>query len=133
MLEIFSDLCKMINKSQEKHSIDIQIYSLVVPKEILDDFEISKVEETVAELAIYLVEKLSKIPDSDHELVHNGFMNSIEIQGFPIQGKPCYYKLSRRRWKEQGTKKDYFNTYTYVVEGSKTTQKFGSFLKELGL
>ena len=133
MLEIFSDLCKMINKSQEKHSIDIQIYSLVVPKEILDDFEISKVEETVAELAIYLVEKLSKIPDSDHELVHNGFMNSIEIQGFPIQGKPCYYKLSRRRWKEQGTKKDYFNTYTYVVEGSKTTQKFGSFLKELGM
>jgi len=133
VLEIFSDLCKMINKSQEKHSIDIQIYSLVVPKEILDDFEISKVEETVAELAIYLVEKLSKIPDSDHELVHNGFMNSIEIQGFPIQGKPCYYKLSRRRWKEQGTKKDYFNTYTYVVEGSKTTQKFGSFLKELGL
>jgi len=133
VLEIFSDLCKMINKSQEKHSIDIQIYSLVVPKEILDDFEISKVEETVAELAIYLVEKLSKIPDSDHELVRNGFMNSIEIQGFPIQGKPCYYKLSRRRWKEQGTKKDYFNTYTYVVEGSKTTQKFGSFLKELGL
>ena len=133
MLEIFSDLCKMINKSQEKHSIDIQIYSLVVPKEILDDFEISKVEETEEELAIYLVEKLSKIPDSDHELVHNGFMNSIEIQGFPIQGKPCYYKLSRRRWKEQGTKKDYFNTYTYVVEGSKTTQKFGSFLKELGL
>ena len=133
MLEIFSDLCKMINKSQEKHSIDIQIYSLVVPKEILDDFEISKVEETVAELAIYLVEKLSKIPDSDHELVHNGFMNSIELQGFPLQGKPCYYKLSRRRWKEQGTKKDYFNTYTYVVEGSKTTQKFGSFLKELGL
>jgi len=102
VLEIFSDLCKMINKSQEKHSIDIQIYSLVVPKEILDDFEISKVEETVAELAIYLVEKLSKIPDSDHELVHNGFMNSIELQGFPLQGKPCYYKLSRRRWKEKG-------------------------------
>ena len=133
MLEIFSDLCKMINKSQEKHSIDIQIYNLVVPKEILDDFEISKVEETEEELAIYLVEKLSKIPDSDQELVRNGFMNFIEIQGFPIQGKPCYYKLSRRRWKEQGTKKDYFNTYTYVVEGSKTTQKFGSFLKELGL
>ena len=31
MLEIFSDLCKMINKSQEKHSIDIQIYSFRFP------------------------------------------------------------------------------------------------------
>jgi len=126
------DLCKMKTNKPTHQEISYQLYSLVVPEEILKDFEITHVKESSESITIQLVEKIDQVPTSEQELVQNGYMNPIEIQGFPIQGKPCYYKLTRRRWKEKGTSKDWYNTYSYTVEGSKTTQKFGSFLKELG-
>lgn len=123
----------MKKPEQEIENITNQLYGLIVPKDILQDFEILNVSEQLTSITIFLVEKSIKKPVNDKELVQNGFMNPIDIQGFPIQGKPCYYQLKRRRWKEKGTKKDCFNTYSYIVEKSKTTQEFGAFLKELGL
>lgn len=132
MLRKKRDLCKMKTNKPTQQEISHQLYSLVVPEEILKDFEITQVKESSESITIQLLEKKDQTPTSEQELVQNGYMNPIEIQGFPIQGKPCYYKLTRRRWKEKGTSKDWYNTYSYTIEGSKTTQKFGSFLKELG-
>ena len=123
----------MKNISQSESQINNHIYSLVVPKDMLQDFDIDKVEESEETLLIYLTEKLINIPKSTEELVSNGYLNPIEIQGFPVQGKSCCYNLRRRRWKEKGTQKDLFNSYNYVVEGSKTTPDFGTFLKEIGM
>lgn len=123
----------MKNISQNEFQITHHIYSLVVPKEMLQDFDIDKVEESDELLLIHLTEKLINVPQSTKELVLNGYMNAQEIQGFPVQGKSCYYNLRRRRWKEKGTQKDLFNSYNYAVEGSKTTPDFGAFLKEIGM
>jgi len=119
-------------KKETTSEIHHQLYRLIVPEEILENFEITQVEDASESMTIHLLEKIERTPAREQDLVQNGFMNPVEIQGFPIQGKPCYYKLTRRRWKEKGTSKDWYNTYSYTVEGSKTTQKFGSFLKELG-
>lgn len=97
-------------------SIHAHLNSLIVPCYILSDFEISKVEETEDMLQIYLIEKQERKPNSEDELGLNGYMNSIEIQSFPVHGKVCYLYLKRRRWKKKGTKEDLFNHYNYTAD-----------------
>jgi hypothetical protein len=109
-----------------------QLYTLIVPKDILEDFEITDISENQESITIHLVETSGFKSDLSIDLVQNGFMNAKEIQGFPLHGKSCFYRLIRRRWKEKGSTKDYYNSYNYTVEGSKTTEEFGAFLKELG-
>jgi hypothetical protein len=116
--------------------IDTQLFSFLIPKEILIDFEIKNIEDTEELLIIELVEKLQNISKlgKDETLVNNGFMNPLELQHFPMNGKKCVLKLQRRRWKEIGSVTgNYFNTYSYAVTGTKVTPSFGAFLKEFGL
>ena len=113
--------------------INRHLYSLIVPSNILLDFEIERVEEKEETLFVYLVEKQENKPPCDEDLVLNGYMNPVEIQSFPIQGKACFLHLKRRRWKKRGTKEDLFNTYKYTEKACKTTPDFGAFLKEINL
>ena len=126
----------MKQTSFDTQQIQEHLYSLLIPKEIMSDFSITKVEEMNELLVIELVEKKEKILNFDQHatLVLNGYLNPIEIQNFPVTGKVCILKLIRRRWKVQGTKEvNFFNDYSYTIEGTKVTPKFGAFLKEIGL
>lgn len=62
----------------------------------------------------------------------NGYMNPIELQTFPTQGKEVFLVLKRRRWKLFGSEASYFNEYDFYEEGMKATKEFGAFLKEIG-
>lgn len=117
--------------SNTKEGINHHFYSLIVPENILISFEVDKIEEKEEVLKVYLTEKQGEIPMSEVDLVLNGYMNPIEIQSFPVQGKACYLYLSRRRWKKRGTNEDVYNQYKYATEGCKTTPEFGAFLKEI--
>ena len=121
--------------SDNSTSIDSHIYSLVIPEAILKDFVLTKVEEQEELLIFTLIESEQKIPSCENgiRLVQNGYLNALEIQNFPIQGKQCVFRLIRRRWKESpATKTTYDNKYSYAVEGTKVTPKFGDFLKVTG-
>jgi hypothetical protein len=116
-------------------SIEKQLCSLLIPSEILIDFDVQKIEDTEEILIIDLVEKKSAVSkfQSDKDLVSNGFMNPLELQHFPMNGKKCILRLLRRRWKGKGSSSvTYFNTYSYAVIGTKVTPSFGAFLKEIG-
>lgn len=119
--------------STTRGDINNHLYSLIVPSNILLDFEIERVEEKEETLFVYLIEKQENKPQCDVDLVQNGYMNPIEIQSFPIQGKACFLNLKRRRWKKKGGKEDFFNTYKYTANSCKTTPEFGAFLKEINL
>ena len=119
----------MKKKSQTQGEIAGHLYSLIVPENILENFEIERVEEQENTLNIYLTEKQENKPDREVELVRNGYMNPVEIQSFPVQGKACYLHLKRRRWKKKGTQEDLHNSYKYTAESCKTTPEFGAFLK----
>ena len=77
--------------------IDTQLFSFLIPKEILIDFEIKNIEDTEELLIIELVEKLQNISKlgKDETLVNNGFMNPLELQHFPMNGKKCVLKLNK--------------------------------------
>lgn len=110
---------------------------LLVPAEILKNFKVTDAFEEQGCWIIKLVEKhdLSHIPNEIKDKSKarlNGYCNSIDIQTFPTGGREVYLRLFRRKWKEAGEHKSYQNTYTYAVSGTKATQKFASFLKEIG-
>jgi hypothetical protein len=123
----------MEKNSDRSTKIDKHLYSLVIPEEILEDFELIKIEEQEDILILTLVELSDKKPKSALSLVENGYQNAIEIQHFPIMGKQCILRLIRRRWKESSSNNgSYSNAYTYTIKGTKVTPGFGVFLKETG-
>lgn len=125
----------MEKRSSDQSSIQTHLYSLLVPQEILNSFDITTIEEKEEDLLIYLLEKDSCLPNNDLDLVQNGYMNPVELNSFPIVGKRCFLRLTRRKWKLRGSdgSSSYTNTYDFALEGTKATKLFGSFLKEFGL
>ena len=119
----------------EKSELQSQLYDLLLPVEILDSFEIVKIKKSEEIVEIELIEK-ELIPSEliGKQAVLNGYMNPIELQSYPIQGRRCYLKLKRRRWKAQGTRDstNCHNEYDFAAEGTKATKMFGAFLKENG-
>lgn len=125
----------MKKTSTDQNSIQSHLYSLLVPEDILNSFEIATLEEKEDDIFIYLLEKVDCLPDSSLDLVQNGFMNPVELNSFPVVGKRCFLRLTRRKWKERGSNgsQSFTNTYDFALEGTKATKLFGSFLKEFGL
>ncbi len=120
----------------KNESLDNQVYGLVIPKEILESFIIEQIKEGEEQVEITLIEKeLIPFVLQGKQAVLNGYMNPIELQSYPIQGKVCYLKLKRRRWKEQGTGEstNCHNEYDFAAQGTKATKMFGAFLKENNL
>jgi len=117
--------------------MEMTLIELLVPEYILAHFEYERVEKISGVIRVHLIEK----QDPEHypkdivgkgEKVLNGYMNPIELQTFPTQGKEVFLFLKRRRWKIKGTNKHYYNTYSFYQEGMKATKEFGAFLKEIG-
>ncbi len=106
----------------------------LVPEEILKSFEVVSIEDdNPEELVILLEEKVEKTPKANQELVLNGFLKEMELTHFPSNGRQCFLRLKRRRWKvksEVSSSNYYYNTYDFSVPGTKSTKEFGAFLKE---
>ncbi len=113
------------------------LISLFVPGNILAHFEYDRLENLSGVIRIHLLEK--KDPNHYPKAILgkgkrslNGFMNPIELQTFPTQGKEVFLLLKRRRWKLDGSNTSYYNSYSFNEKGMKTTKEFGAFLKEIG-
>jgi hypothetical protein len=108
----------------------------LIPEEILLSFEVVDIDDSSAiELIISLVEKSDLTPQSESELVLNGFLKEVELTHFPANGRVCYLRLTRRRWKlrnQSESSESFYNSYDYTVEGTKATKSFGAFLKSFG-
>lgn len=114
-----------------------ELIELIVPDYILEHFDYQGLEQISGVIRIELVEKqdpnhLPKSILNKGQVLQDGFMNTLELQTFPTQGKEVYLLLKRRRWKIKGSSKSYYNTYDFHQEGMKATREFGAFLKEIG-
>lgn len=127
----------MIKNSSDKESIQHQIYSLIIPSEILSNFNIKEVIENEEELLIVLIEQERCIPKvlADKQVALNGFMNRLTLSHYPVMGRRCFLDIHRRRWKEKGVTNQvsYHNTYDFTAEGTMATKSFGDFLKRNSL
>lgn len=116
----------------ETSAIVKDLLSVFFPEEITLHFEIKEVVEKSGYIQIRFEELPELVPStmqSSKEVVLDGFCHPIELQSFPLKGKPVYLKLYRRRWKYKGKNKHYSNTYQFNPQGVKATKEFASFLK----
>jgi len=107
-----------------------QILGIVIPEEILKDFEIEKIEEKEDERVFHMVEREDREPKAGEELMKDGYMRPKDIVHYPSGMKRCTIRLKRRRWmSREDRRKCYYNQYSYTEEGCKVTRQFATFLK----
>jgi hypothetical protein len=122
----------MPNTKQE--NLTGEVYKILIPEEYLKDFEVNSVENKPEEWVIELVEKPDRIPSalSGKDAVLDGYCNEVDILTHAFSLKKIYLRMYRRKWKERGDTKHYYNTYNLHIPGMKTTKEFRDFLKEIG-
>ena len=110
----------------------LEIIKYIFPKELTDYFDVIQFEEENNYLRFYLEER-NVPPDgySKDEVLSKGFYDPIEIQDFPLRERAVYLNIKRRRWKEKATNKILHRDWNTVAQGTKLTQEFADFLKEI--
>ena len=110
------------------------IIDLVLPAGVKKYFEVVKHESDVDNLHLYL-DELNIYPDEyqDDKLESKGFYDSITVQDFPIRGRNVYLHIRRRRWINRSKNdKIVARDWNLVANGTRITQDFANFLKQIG-
>jgi hypothetical protein len=109
-----------------------ELIKLLLPEIIVDYFELTSYEKDQEILHLYLKE-INSIPKEYREskLSSKGFFDQITVQDFPIRGHQVYLHITRRRWLNEDTGQVVFRDWNLVADGTRITQEFASFLKEI--
>lgn len=109
-----------------------QLARLVLPKELLDRFEITKVDcnEGLMEMSIHLDERMSPYLQKSEEYESNGFMEAVSITDFPIRDHKVILKVRRRRWIAKQTGESFVDKLSITEKGTRYSKEFAAFLKE---
>ena len=110
----------------------IELIKLLLPEIIVDYFELTSYKKGDEILHLYLKE-INSIPKEyrGSKLSSKGFIDEISVQDFPIRGHQVYVHMTRRRWVNEDTGKVVFRDWNLVADGTRVTQEFASFLKEI--
>jgi len=113
-------------------SLYTDLLSILLPAS-LQDFSLVSVSDSPSCIVLRLDESVNNIPTALKNMpnvVLDGFCNSLELQTLPLNDKPVYFKIYRRRWKVPGTNKHHSNCHNLHPLGVKATFEFATFLKE---
>jgi hypothetical protein len=110
----------------------VELLTLLLLEIIVDYFELTSYEKGEEILNLYLKE-INSIPKEyrQNKLSFKGFFNEITVQNFPIRGHQVYLHITRRRWLNEDTGQVVFRDWNLVADGTRVTQEFASFLKEI--
>ena len=102
----------------------------VLPKGLLDVFDITCFEEQEKSFSINLQEKNNLPPEyKAAEYESKGFYKVKKIQDFPIRGKAVYLYFKRRRWRRKDTGEVIHRDFNIIATGTKLTRELADFLK----
>lgn len=110
-----------------------RVSRMLVPENILENFDIYDATEYSSSWVIELREKEWQIPSElseKEDVVFDGYCNPIEALSHSFVCKPVYLKVYRRRYKRAGKDEHYSNTYDLTLKGVKMVPQLGLFLKE---
>ena len=104
----------------------------MLPEIIVDYFELTSYKKGEEILHLYFKE-INSIPkeSSQHKLSSKEIFNEITVQDFPVCGHQVYLHITRRRWLNEDTGQVVFRDWNLVADGTRVTQEFASFLKEI--
>nr|WP_314839599.1 transposase [uncultured Flavobacterium sp.] len=109
-----------------------ELFKLLLPEIIVDYFELTSYEKDQEILHLYLKE-INSIPKEYREskLSSKDFFDQITVQDFSIRGHQVYLHITCRRWLNEDTGQVVFRDWNLVADGTRITQEFASFLKEI--
>lgn len=110
----------------------IDLLKFMLPDFLVDHFDVVSTTNSEETLHLYFEEK-AKAPEEFNtlELVSKGFQDEITIQDFPLRGKYVYLHIKRRRWTNKTTGEIIKRDWQLVAKGTRMTQEFAAFLKEI--
>jgi len=112
--------------------MNTELLQLIFPLGLLDYFEVESYEDTAMEIVFTMREKnLPPVGYAQVDLESKGFYQGGDITDFPLRGKRCVYKIKRRKWIVKQSQKVITRDWNIVAKGTRTTEEFASFLKEL--
>ena len=119
------------NQIQMQDSL-VDLLKLLLPEIIVEYFELTCYKKGEEILHLYLKE-INSIPKeySQSKLSSKGFFDEITVQDFPIRGHQVYLHITRRRWLNEDTGQVVYRDWNLVADGTRVTQEFASFLKEI--
>lgn len=114
--------------------------SLVLPPSILDFFDVTGVDVEIVDpkpgdfytqvVHIYLDEKDNRTEEFQ-DLRPNGFTEPTAIEDFPIRDRKLVLHVRRRRWLDKEIHNVIINPYPLVHEGTRYSEEFAAFLKQV--
>ena len=112
-----------------------QLASVVLPREILERFEILKIETDEQDIdamsmTIHLDERMNEQYQTDELYESLGFMEAVSVTDFPIRDHKVVLKLRRRRWKNKRTGESFVEQISVTEKGTRYSREFAAFLKE---
>ena len=112
-----------------------QLAYLVLPKEILDNFDIVKIETDESDIdsmsmTIHLDERMNAYLQKSEDYESKGFMDAVRITDFPIRDHKVILVLRRRRWKNKETGETFVDRISVTESGTRYSKEFAAFLKE---
>ena len=112
-----------------------QLARLVLPHEILDNFDIVKIETDESDIdamsmTIYLDERMNANLRESAEYESKGFMDAVRITDFPIRDHKMVLVFRRRRWKNVNTGEMFVDRISVTESGTRYSKEFAAFLKE---
>ena len=102
----------------------------VLPKEIVESFDLINLQEEKDTLHLYL-DECNIVPEEYKELslLPNGFYEESTLKDFPLRDKKVVLHIRRRRWIDSSGK-SYSRRWDLVAEGTRYSKEFASFLKD---
>ena len=103
----------------------------VLPKELVDSFDLVNLQECEETLHLYL-DECNIVPQEYAELSlsPHGFYEESLIKDFPLRDKKVVLHIRRRRWIDESGK-SYSNGWDLVADGTRYSKEFAIFLKEV--
>jgi len=107
-----------------------ELLRYVLPKEIIESFDLVGLQEKEETLHLYL-DECNIVPEEYRELslLPNGFYEESMLKDFPLRERKVVLHLRRRRWID-GEGKSYSRCWNLAAEGTRYSKEFASFLKE---
>ena len=110
----------------------LELLKLFLPEILVEHFDLINSKTEGETLHLYF-EELNK-PPVEHlskALISKGFHDEITVQDFPLRGKRVFLHIKRRRWTDKQTNTIVQRDWNLVAKGSRMTEEFAAFLKEI--
>lgn len=112
--------------------MEIELARYLLPLGILEYFEIVSDKSSKEKIHFYLEEKNVLPQEYQSEISHSkGFLPEITIEDFPLRGKTVLLHIKRRRWTVVNTGKVIKRDWNIIAKGTRITNEFASFLKDI--